>query len=101
VPETVIGTGRIRPSVSRGSHVALSRHLASLLYVLMRWRIEEKAAEIGRGGGVEEQSSLRAASRRDKWLIMAAVATLMFIFDGLQASAVATCRVVAISRLYL
>jgi len=42
--------------------------------------IEERAAE-SQGG--EDQSSL-TLSRRDKWFIVAAVATLMFIFDGLQ-----------------
>jgi len=41
--------------------------------------VEEKAAQTQRS----EQLSVMP-SRRDKWLIVAAVATLMFIFDGLQ-----------------
>jgi len=41
--------------------------------------VEEKATESRRG----DQPSMMP-SRRDKWLIIAAVATLMFIFDGLQ-----------------
>jgi len=54
-------------------------------FVRILWRlvvdggVEEKAMESRRA----EPSSL-APSRRDKWLIIGAAATLMFIFDGLQ-----------------
>ena len=41
--------------------------------------VEEKAAETRR----TDQQSLMP-SRRDKWFIIAAIAALMFIFDGLQ-----------------
>jgi len=41
--------------------------------------VEEKAAESAKSN----QPSMMP-SRRDKWFIIAAVATLMFIFDGLQ-----------------
>jgi len=42
---------------------------------------EEKAVQTRRS----DQPSMMP-SRRDKWLIIAAVATLMFIFDGLQVT---------------
>ena len=44
--------------------------------------VEDKAA----AQSLRSDQPSTELSRRDKWCVVAAVATLMFIFDGLQAS---------------